>query len=510
MNEHTRNEIVRLWHAKTSQRQIAKILGIARNTVKSVLQANDLQRSEENTPPELVAKQRRKSVLDEFEQRMKDLLSRYPEITAVRMHEELQTIGFKGSYTIVKERVRVLRPRPSKPVAIRFETDPGRQGQMDYSPYDIDFTETGRQRVHAFSYVLGYSRRQYLRFVESYDFPTTVRQHVRAFDYLGGVAEECLYDNMKVVVSRIEDGQPIYNVRFLAFATHYGFRPWACKVRRGQTKGKVERPFWYVETNLLNGRTFRNLDDLNEVTDWWLTNKADVRIHRETKRRPIDMHQEEQSFLLPLPEHPYDTSEIVYRTVDGEWKVAFGANRYSVPWQRIGDLVVVRATESEVIIYGSEVREIARHQRVPRQVTGQIISRPEHGPDREGRRRHELLAERFAELGETPLRFFEGLVQARYGKSEAQKVLALLTTYSKSDFCVALDRAVKYRAFTFSAVERILMVDANPRPVMDALTDASSRHIEQLMSEPAVLPRSPADYKDLIDCHDERGDGDQS
>src|SRR6266550_2570739 len=103
---------------------------------------------------------------------------------------------------------------------------------MDYSTYDIDFTGEGRRRVHLFSYLLSYSRRQYLRFVESQDLPTTLREHVRAFEHLGGVAATCLYDNMKVVVLRHTDEGPLYNPKFLAFATHYGFTPQACRVRR--------------------------------------------------------------------------------------------------------------------------------------------------------------------------------------------------------------------------------------------------------------------------------------
>ena len=144
--------------------------------------------------------------------------------------------------------------------------------------------------MNLFSYLLGYSRRQYLRFVLAQDFETTVREHIRAFEHLGGAAATCLYDNMKVVVRGYEDGEPVYNPRFLAFATHYGFRPWACRPRRPQTKGKIERPFRFVETSLLNGRTFRNPDHLNDVTVRWLADVADVRVHRTTQRRPVDLH----------------------------------------------------------------------------------------------------------------------------------------------------------------------------------------------------------------------------
>src|SRR5258707_7256403 len=124
---------------------------------------------------------------------------------------------------------------------------------MDYSPYDISFTAEGRRRVHAFSYILAYSRRQYVRFVETQDFATTIREHVRAFEYFGGLCATCLYDNMKVVVTGYDGDQPIYNTRFLSFATHYGYQPWACRPHRPQTKGKVERPFAYLKPS---GATF--------------------------------------------------------------------------------------------------------------------------------------------------------------------------------------------------------------------------------------------------------------
>lgn len=247
---------MRLWHGGSSRRRIAQQLGISRHQVEKVLAAHQRGRSEGPATDQLPrAKRRRARSLDKYEQLLEQLLKRYPDITAVRAHEELQKLGFGGSYNAVKRGLRELRPVPDLERVQRFETAPGEQAQMDYSTYTLAFTQEGPRRVHLFSYVLGYSRRQYLRFVESQDFATTVREHVRAFTHLGGVAATCLYDNMKVVVSRYDGDEPVYNTRFLAFATHYGYRPWACRPRRGQTKGKVERPFDYVEKNLLNGRT---------------------------------------------------------------------------------------------------------------------------------------------------------------------------------------------------------------------------------------------------------------
>jgi hypothetical protein len=370
---------------------------------------------------------------------------------------------------------------------------------MDYSTYDIDFTAEGRRRVHVFSYVLGYSRRQYLRFVERQDLPTTLREHIRAFEHLGGVARTCLYDNMKVVVLRHGDEGPLYNPKFLAFATHYGFTPQACRVRRSQTKGKVERPFHYVETSLLNGRTFRTLEHLNEVAAWWLAEVADVRIHRETKQRPLDRHAEERPHLLTLPATPYDTASVEYRVVNVEGDVVYRQNFYSVPWRHIGLALPARITETEFIVYGPRLDEIARHQLFPRGVTGQRSILPRHRPNAEPRQTEAMLRERFAELGPSAQSFLDGLLRTqRYGKDQAFKVLAFLATYARSDLLAALERAVRFGAYSVNAVERILAAQARPKSALETLAEQTRSQLPLHLSDNPVSPRPLADYHDLV------------
>ncbi len=371
---------------------------------------------------------------------------------------------------------------------------------MDYSPYDIPFSAEGRRRVHAFSYVLSYSRRQYLRFVELQDFTTTIREHVRAFEYFQGLAATCLYDNMKVVVTSYDGDQPIYNTRFLAFATHYGFQPWACRPHRPQTKGKVERPFQYVETNLLNGRTFTSLEHLNEMAMRWLAETADVRIHRETRRRPIDLFAEEKPHLLSLPLRSYDTAQVLYRTVDPDGHIAYLQNFYSVPWQRIGELLPVRVTENELIVYGPDVKEIARHELYPSGTTRQKRSLPAHSPGRDHLQKRELLQKRFAEFGPEGVHFFDELLRARRnGKDEAARVLGLLTVYRREDLARALDRAGRYRAFSWSAVERILAAQAKPRTAMEALTIEAREQLDEMLRQIPLDPRPTGEYQALLE-----------
>jgi len=496
------NEIVHRWQGGQSQRGISRDLSVSRWRVLQAIRRHQTSRVEPSigsTNSALPApRQRRGSKLDAFESIADQLLKRYPHMTATRVFEELKKQGYKGGYTVVRERVKQLRSRPNKPLVVRFETAPGVQAQMDWAEYQIAFGREGRRRVNLFSYILGYSRRQYIYFTERQDFETTIRQHIQAFKHLQGLAATCLYDNMKVAVTRWEDEQPIYNTRVLSFATHYGYRPWACRPRRPQTKGKVERPFHYIETNLLNGRSFRSLEHLNEVTRWWLANVADVRMHRTTKKRPLDAHAEEQPHLLPLPEHHYDTAQVVYRVVDVEGSITYGNNQYSVPWRMVGEVLPVRVTETELFVYDRQIRQLAQHQRLLGQ-TGQRRTDPAHRPPRDHREQVVLLQQRFTQLGEVGSRFLEGLLKKqRCGKRQAQKVLLLLNAYHRNDILAAMDRAVRYHAYSLSSLERILAMQATPKASWLSISQRQQESLRRLTEAEPTEPRPTAEYQYLL------------
>jgi transposase len=505
MNSEAENEVIHRWQNQQSIRSIATQLNLSRYIVTEIIRKQTRQRDvesaiENKTPPSSLgsAPTLRSSKLDPFADQLEQLLERYPKITAMRAMEELTRSGYEGGYTILRERIKHLRKTPSKPLTVRFETAPGLQAQMDWATYTIDFSGEGKRRVNLFSYILGYSRRQYICFTETMEFETTIRQHIKAFEHLGGVAATCLYDNMKVVVTRWEDDAPVYNTRFLAFATHYGYKPWACQVRRPQTKGKVERPFHYVETNLLNGREFRSLDHLNETTRWWLAQVADVRIHGTTKKTPLELHAEELPHLLPMPSLQFDTAQVVYRVVDTDGTVQYANNRYSVPWRLVGELLPVRITAEFLMVYNRSLSEVARHV-VMQGVSGQRRIDPDHTPPRDHEAQMQRLRERYAELGETGVAYLAGLeTKQRNSKHQALQVLGLLHAYHKNDLLRAMQRAVQYHAFGFSSLERILSHQATPKPNWQQLDEATQESLKQLADSEPVGPRHSQEYQQLL------------
>jgi transposase len=501
MNEALQHEMVVLHQAGTPMRVIARQLGVSRKSVTRVLAQVQEQRAA-GTPiaPSPKPRQRQRgSIIDDYEPILKELLARYPNLTVERAVQELQARGFPGKYTVVRQRMRLLRSKPAPAPVLRFETGVGDQAQMDHAVHDIDFTREGRRRVYLFSYLLSYSRRQYLRFVESMDLPTTLREHVHAFHHLGGLARVCLYDNFKAVVLRHDADGPIYNPRFLTFATHYGFRPWACQVRRPQTKGKVERQFHYVETSLLNARTFDTLEHLNEVTAWWLAQVADVRCLRDFKESPRERWEREQPHLLPLPGADFDTALVLYRHVNVEGYIAHRLNFYSVPWSFIGQVLPVRVTEKEVIIYAPGIEEIARHAVLPRSVQGVRATIKSHHPTDDPRQRELLLRQRFEQLGPVAVQFLDGLLAKQsQGKLQAQQLLALIAHYQRDDVRAALEHAMRFGAYSLASIQRILAAQARPKPLLDEGADAENASLDPCLRQDPVGPRPARDYQHLI------------
>lgn len=298
-----------------------------------------------------------------FEAYLRERLERFPELTGRRLWRELGELGFAGGYSTVTEFLRAIRPAPVKAFERRFETPPGKQGQVDFAFFKTEFTDEPEVEriVWLFSLVLGHSRMMWARFVFRQDLATVLRCHVAAFEALGGVPEQILYDRMKTAVLGESDETGIaYNAKLLDLATHYGVLPKACRPYRAKTKGKVERPFRYVREDFFLARSFRNLDDLNAQLRQWLDQVANRRLHATTQRVVAEHFAEEQAFLRPLPAGPFNAVLGLERRISREGMISVGGNLYSVPDSTRRRIVEVQVTATEVHILENGER-IAAH-----------------------------------------------------------------------------------------------------------------------------------------------------
>jgi len=271
---------------------------------------------------------------------------------------EIRAQGYNGGYSILKEYLRPRRRGRPPRATMRFETAPGEQAQVDWGVFRYHTSGGQTRSVWAFVLVLSWSRAIYVEFVERADVATFLRCHLRAVAHLGGAPRRCLYDNAKVVVlGRDQNGQPVWNTRFLDFALRLGVDAQLCRPYRAQTKGRVESGIKYLRHNFWPTARFTDLADLNRQVTLWCASVADVRVHGTTGVRPVDRLSEERPRLHALP--PADTLAVFQRedrVVGRDGSVAWERSRYGVPWQWAGTTVQVAAREGIVELWAGAER----------------------------------------------------------------------------------------------------------------------------------------------------------
>lgn len=339
-------EILRLHAEGLSLSEVARRAGHDRKTVRAVLKRG-------GTP--LPTKRRgggtRFSKLEPFKDYLDRRLSHRVFNTVVLL-DEIRKQGYTGGRTVLKEYVQPFRPKTRGGIVpvIRFETDPGKQSQVDFFDIKFHFPDGRTWKVYLFLYTLAYSRLLWGRFFPGEGRVYFLRGLDGAFRATGGVTGEVLHDRLPAaVIGRDDNGQPIYAPEFLAFAGHHGFTPHACKPRRAQTKGKIERPGSYVQENFLP-RTVGTLHEadihlLNRMFQHWLDTTANVRIHGTTHERPLDRFlQDEAGVLKPVSPASFGLDEVKTRGVSRDRFIQWKTCRYEVPWTLVGRDVLVRET----------------------------------------------------------------------------------------------------------------------------------------------------------------------
>jgi transposase len=428
-----------------SIRKISRELGMSRITVKRYL--------ENPGKKKYCRKEPYKTKLDPFKGHIKNRLKDYPNITSEKLYREIMEQGFNGSYRTVTYYLKKIRPIKEQEAFLRYETQPAEEAQVDWAEFGrINYY--GRDcKLYCFSFVWGYSRRQYVEFTLRQDLYTLMRCHKAAFEYFGGIPKRILYDNMLQVV-KVNDGERIeYNEKFMDFALYHGFLPDACDVRQPHQKGKIERVIEYIRTSFFTGEKFSFLDELNSKAINWCKEIADKRIHGTTHEKPIDRWEIEKTAISPLPQTDYDTRKVEHRLVQKDCYLNWENNCYSVPWQYVKKTVLVKANELMIHIYYDD-KCIAEHPIC--KMKGKYIRNPQHlkGIPHIKDSRKEKYREELSDFGEVGIRYLDEVLKASTINPyyHLSRVVKLKQSYPTSEIARAIEIALKFKALNSKTV----------------------------------------------------------
>lgn len=437
-------------------RAICRELGVSRKAVRRALRGDG--------PPRYERPPRPNPQLVPFEAQIQTWYFG-EQLIGSRIIRELRARGYTGSSSAVYRSLkRLAAVRVSPKVTERFETPPGQQAQFDWSPYTIELGGA-RTRVVVFCLVLGYSRRKH--YAASLDeTQSSIYEAIESgLRHFGGAPKQLVVDNAKAFVLDARPGHFRWNPQFLELCGHYRMRPTACQPYRPRTKGKVERPFFYLEQQFIKGTCFASLAHFLEALATFERDDLDVRVHSTTQERPLDRFERERPHLTPLPDQRFVGTLALSRKVSWDCLVSYQGSRYSVPAPYAGKLVWLLASRgSHLLVLDARREVLAEHPLSP--TKGTIVMRPEHyAPLRRGTARtYVVLAEQFLRQFPQQATFLEGLL-AQPTLDPARHlhgVMELTSLYDPASVERALVVASEYHAYSHTFVRGVLEHRAAP------------------------------------------------
>jgi transposase len=305
----------------------------------------------------------RPSLIDPFLPFIREQLTKYPDLTASRLHGMCVARGYSGAADHFRFRIRCLRPRRVPEAFLRLATLPGDEGQVDWGHFGKLKVGRAERPLVAFVMVLSYSRRIHLSFHLSMETGVFLSAHEAAFAAFGGVPRVLLYDNLKSAVIERKGEHIRFNERMIEFASHHRYEPRPVAVRRGNEKGRVERAIRYIRSSFFAGLEFNGLEDLNARAKHWCEQVAGSRRHVEDETLSVnDALLKERPFLGRLPDAGFPTPASLAVRIGKTPFARVDGNDYTVPHENVCSEVTAYLTETEVLLV-REGKEIARHPR---------------------------------------------------------------------------------------------------------------------------------------------------
>jgi transposase len=429
-----------------SLREISRLLALSRNTVRRILRAPAGKVVE--TPP-----------CDEATLgKLKAAFAR-ARGNVVRVRELLAEDGLEVSYSTLTRWVREADLRGPPRRAGEYNFVPGQEMQHDTSPHRVTFVPADKPvSVQCAGLVLAYSRRLFIQYYPSFTRFEAKTFLLEAARFMAGVCPVCIIDNTSVLLAAGAGADAVVAPEMAAFARTLGFRFRAHRVGNPERKGRIERPFAYVEMNFLAGRDFEGFDDLNRQAVDWCRNVANHKPKQALGMSPEAAYLIERAHLVPLPDALPPVYELLERVVDLHGYVSVDTNRYSVPERFVGKSVSVYKLPAEIHVCRKDLT-IAVHRRLIGERDARNTLPGHHTiPVRQGR---STAAEEALLTGHHPSldRYTATLkLRGHAGNRRAlRRLIEMKRTYPAGPFIAAIEQALQYGLFDLGRLEDLIL-----------------------------------------------------
>jgi len=398
----------------------------------------------------------RSSKLDPFKKDIARMLENHP-YSAAQILQRIAELGFDGGYTIVKDYVRRVRP-PKTRAYLTLSFAPGDCAQVDWGSYGSVNVGNTRRRLSFFVMVLCYSRMMYVEFTVSQTMEHFLACHQNAFEFFGSVPKRIMVDNLKsAVLRRILGRAPVFNPRYLDFANHCGFAIAPCNVGKGNEKGRVENAVGYVKKNFLAGLDILDFVAIAPAARHWLEAVANVRIHGETRKKPVELFEKERPCLSALPKNPFDVATVSQVRASSQFRITLDTNRYSVPAEYAGARLTLKSYPDRLCIYCGD-KLVARHLRSYER--HQDFEDPDHPKQllvQRKKARDQKIFMRFLALSPKADLYYRKLAQRRMNPHHhVRKIVALSEIYGPEPVARAIEDAFFFEAFSSEYITNLL------------------------------------------------------
>lgn len=466
---------------KMSYREIARLIGISHHTVKTALGRE--------VPSGYQRKSPRNPQLEAFRDVIFEMAN-VKRFRGSRILEELRSKGYSGGKTALYSLLSELKVETQR-TFMPYETQPGEQAQFDWSPYTV-LIAGQLTRIFVYSYINGFSRYRVYDAALSENQGAVFEAYENGLIESGGVPQRVQTDNAKVFVQNASRSNFHWNPRYLHLCGHYGFEPSLSFPGHPWSKGKVEKPFDFLETHFIAGASFENFPDLLVKLKAFQT-RVNTRPHATIKTTPEELIAKDREAFSALPLTRYVGVKEETRKVTFDCLLSYGGSRYSVPWPFAGKHVWVRLSKGYYLEVYSQANAIIAVHPVSMAKGAVVLEKSHYRTPISVLASIDRLKLRFRETFPGHEMFLEKLLaqkrmNARYHLHE---ILELARLYHTADFENALGVSLQYNVFTVNFLSGYLAknfqqsFDLAPRAILGP----------ELLTMPEPVTRDLTDYR---------------